>query len=135
MENIKEFGIMIVVVILIVVLVMWVIRPLFDKSNKQNMMQMAYVPIGYEQYGLRGELLNVSSIDKYFMLPERQIRLHHSGGEMWASNNSPMSENIKDCNKVPCPANGYDSLDTCYKCGSSHQDKMKIPDLHSHVPN
>ena len=122
----------IVAIFLLIILAIWVIYPLmegFDSTTTE------FVPVGSERYGLRGDLLRRSNIEKYFIRPDRRIRLSHSGGEMWESNNDPMTEGIKGCKAVPCPANGYDNIDTCYQCGNSCPEKMIIPDIHPHVPN
>lgn len=122
----------VVVIFLIVVLALWVMWPFFEGFDASG---SEFVPVGADRYGLRGEPLRRSSIEKYFIRPDRRIRLSQSGGEMWEGNNDPASEGMKDCKKVPCPANGYDNIDTCYKCGNPCPDKFVVPYIHPHVPN
>lgn len=124
----------VVVIFLIVILLLWLVYPmfgfeLFDSTTSE------FVPVGYPRYGLRGEPLRRSSILKYFIRPDRNIRLSQSSGEMWESNNSPAKEGIKGCRKVPCPMyhDGYDKQDTCWQCGSDCPQKMKIPEIWPHV--
>jgi hypothetical protein len=122
----------IIAIFLLIVLALWVAYPLFEGFDPATTTE---VVSGDGKYGLRGELLRKSDPAKWFIRPDRQIRLSAGGGEMWESNKPPGAEGIKGCRNVPCPANGYDNIDTCYKCGSACPDKMVIPDIHPHVPN
>lgn len=123
----------VVALFLLVILAIWVIYPFFENFDVTT---SEFVPEGADRYGLRGDLLRRSSIKKYFIRPDRNIRLSHSDGEMWESNNPPALEGNKDCVKVACPSNdGYDNLDTCWKCGSQCREKMRIPDIWPHTKN
>jgi len=126
----------VILIILVVILLVWLVFPMvFPGSELFDVTTSEFVPVGYPRYGLRGEPLRRSSILKYFIRPDRNVRLSHSTGEMWVSNKSPTDEGIKDCRQVPCPLyhDGYDKLDTCWKCGSECRQKMKIPDIWPHV--
>lgn len=72
------------------------------------------------RYDLRGWPLKQYSIDKYYIRPDRRIRLSASGGEMYESNYSPMEEGTSGCRRVACPPYGYDRTDTCFKCSDPH---------------
>ncbi|QKF94327.1 hypothetical protein QKU48_gp0869 [Fadolivirus algeromassiliense] len=123
----------VVALFLLVILAIWVIYPFFENFDVTG---TEFVSEGSDRYGLRGDLLRRSSIKKYFIRPDRNIRLSHSTGEMWESNNPPGMEGVKDCVKVPCPSNdGYDGLDTCWKCGNQCREKMPMPDIWPHVKN
>ena len=120
-----------IAIVLVILLIIWLIYPFFETFDVTG---MEFMPVGTDRYGLRGDLLRRSSIEKYFIRPDRNIRLSQSSGEMWESNNPPALEGIKECKKVPCPANdGYDNLDTCWKCGNECREKMRIPDIWPHV--
>lgn len=124
----------IIIIILIIILVIWCLYPYFVEPFNANVTE--FVPVGYPRHGLRGDLLRTSDISNNFIRPDRHIRLHQSNGEMWESNNSPIDENISNCNMVKCPDNdGYDDLDTCWKCGAKNPILTKIPYIHPHVPN
>lgn len=75
-----------------------------------------FVPLGSKRYGLRGDLLKQIDIKKFYINPDRQIRLSNSNGEMWESNNTPSYEGFTGCVKVKCPKVGYNHLDNCWKC-------------------
>ncbi len=122
----------IVFVFLIIVLLWWIIKPVSEVAFNPGTYE--FVPIGSERYGLRGDKLKRSDISNLYMSPERNIRLSHSTGEMWESEYTPESEGIAGCRKVQCPTNhnGYDSLDTCWKCGNECPQRTKIPYIHPH---
>jgi hypothetical protein len=117
---------------IILLVVIWIFYPYFERFDATG---TEFVPVGGDRYGLRGELLRRSSIENWYIRPDRRIRLSHSGGEMWESNYDPSVQGIKDCHKVPCPSNGFDSMDVCWKCGDSCPKKMVIPDVHPHSKN
>lgn len=118
-------------IILIVLLIIWVVYPLFEGFNADG---TEFVPVGGARYGLRGDLLRRSSIKKFFIRPDRRIKLSHSGGEMGEGDYSPVEFGEHDCTKVECPSNGYDNLDKCWQCGKDHY-KFNIPNIWPHVPN
>ena len=122
-----------IIVIIVIILVLWVLYPLFEGFDASG---REFVPIGCQRYGLRGEPLRTSDIANTFIRPDRQIRLSNTDGEMWESNYPPSAEGIKNCRKVKCPQNdGYDNLDTCWKCGKNCLEPIKIPDIWPHVKN
>lgn len=133
----------IVLIILIIVLLVWLIYSRYHNKNAffnhaekfSSQDGVEFMPVGSgDRYGLRGDKLRRSNIDNWYMLPNRQIMLSDSTGEMWQANGTPPSFGIKDCRIVTCPNNGeYDEMDTCWKCGNDCQPKMKIPDLTPHV--
>jgi hypothetical protein len=121
-----------VVIFLLVVIGLWILCPMFEGFNANT---NEFVPVSSDRYGLRGDLLRRSNITRYYIRPDRQIKLNASGGEMWESNYAPIDQGMTGCNKVDCPSLGYDNSDSCYKCASACPTKMKIPDIHPHVPN
>jgi len=121
----------VVVIFLLIILVIWVVYPFFETFDVTG---TEFVAEGGDRYGLRGDLLRRSDIARTFIRPDRNVMLSHSSGEMWESNNTPAQDGLKDCRKVPCPDNdGYDNLDTCWKCGNECRPKMEMPDLWPHV--
>lgn len=119
----------VIVIFLLILLALWVLYPFmegFDATGTE------FAQLGRPRYGLRGNPLRQIDIANYYMRPDLRIRISESGGKMWESNNSPMAEGIKDCHKIPCPANGYDSIDVCFQCGKNCPKKMIIPDIHPH---
>lgn len=134
-----EFNRNVVIVFLVIVLLWLIIRSMYPSKGKStesfNADGTEFPPVGCPRYGLRGDKLRSSDIANWYIRPDRQIRLNHSSGEMWQANRTPTQDGIKGCYKVRCPINDeYDSLDTCWKCGSDCLQKMKIPDIHPHVP-
>jgi hypothetical protein len=127
----------VVLIFLVIVLALWVFYPLYDGYEGFDCKGREFVPVGQPRYGLRGEPLLRSCIDKYYIRPDRQIRLSQSNNLMWESDYTPGMEGIKDCRRVSCPTNTneFDAEDVCWKCGSSCPEKMKIPDIQPHVPN
>jgi len=120
----------ILILVFIIIIIVMLIYPFYENFDST---MTEFVPVGYPRYGLRGDLLKRSNIKKYYINPNRNIRLSHSTGEMWESNKSPPDEHIKNCRKVPCPDNdGYDKLDTCWKCGNECRKSIKIPDIWPH---
>src|SRR3990172_10896698 len=103
----------IVIAIIVIILVVWVIYPYFEGFHAA---EYALSPLGHPQYGLRGDRLRTSSIDNFYISPQREIRLSQSNGEMWESDYSPMEQGMQGCYKVECPSIGYDEQDTCWKC-------------------
>ena len=123
----------IVLVFLIIVLLWVLLRPYTESFSSDT---TEFVPVGEQRYGLRGDPLRASSIDNWYMSPNRQIMLSDSSGEMWQANGTPPSFGIKGCRKVNCPHNGeYDKNDTCWKCGNDCPTKTPLPELWPHVPN
>ena len=121
----------IIIAIIVVILVVWLIYPYFEGFDSA---EYALSPLSQPQYGLRGDRLRTDSIDKYYISPDRQIRLSQSNGEMWESDNTPEMDGIGGCYKVRCPPVGYDGQDTCWKCRTKEY-RMKIPDIWPHVAN
>src|SRR5579885_2345132 len=92
----------IVFIFLIIVCLIWVFFPLlegFDATGTE------FPPVGCPQYGLRGEELNRSDIRKYYIRPERNVRLSQTEGVMWESNLPPNMEGIPGCKREQCPIN------------------------------
>ena len=117
-------------VFLLIVFLWWVFGPRMEGFDSNS---MEFVPLGVDRYGLRGDKLRRSSIDKYFYSPNRKVRLSHSNAWMYQGHQSPTGEGVPGCYQVPCPQNGgYDNLDTCWKCGSQCPTAMKIPAIHPH---
>ena len=96
-----------------------------------------FVPVGAQRYGLRSDKIHGTDIAKYYRSPYRNIILNPTSGQMWESDRPPYQEDVSGCTKISCPPlyNDYDSLDTCWQCGSFQENKMKIPDIHPHVKN
>lgn len=123
----------VVIAFLIIVLLLWIFYPHFEMFDPEG---IELLDTEYPRYGLRGDLVKRSCILNNYISPKRNIRLSFSGGEMYESSYTPIEEGFKDCRKVPCPNNGgYDTLDTCWTCGSNAPQKMKIPAIHPHVHN
>ena len=126
-----------IVLVFLVIVLLWVLfRPYTVSAESFDASTSEFVPVGEQRYGLRGDPLRASSIDNWYISPNRQIMLSDSSGEMWQANGTPPSFGIKDCRKVACPHNGeYDKNDTCWKCGNDCPTKARLPDLWPHVPN
>lgn len=104
------------IIFLILVILIWIIFSkkieFFDRHTRE------FVPVGYTRFGLRGDLLKKSLLDKYYIRPNRHIRLSQSGSMMRENNCPPKDKYMEECQKVPCPdVDEYDDLDTCWKCG------------------
>src|SRR3990172_396915 len=110
---------------LAILLVLYFVATMF-KSEGFNSDTTEFVSEGSERYGLRGDLLRRSGIEKLYMRPDRQVRLSHSGDVVYYSDRSTPDEGVSGCNKVSCPNcyGGFDDLDTCWKCGDPRQQKM-----------
>jgi hypothetical protein len=122
------------VLVFLIIVLLWCIFRSYKQTEAFDGASSEFLPVGADRYGLRGDLLNRSSIDNWYASNNRQIMLNNGEGEMWQANGTPPSFGIKDCRKVKCPINGeYDHQDTCWKCGSDCQDKITIPDMHPHV--
>lgn len=91
-----------------------------------------FVPLGSERYGLRGDLLRRSSIDRLYYPPNRNIRLHQTNN--WMYQGYANDPSFSDCAKVQCPVNTneYDPEDTCYMCSNMKPERTKIPYIHPH---
>jgi hypothetical protein len=110
MDQYKNVGTIIAVIVIIIALWWWFCRD-------QKVVQEEYFNSYGKQYGLRGDLLRTSSIDKIYMSPYRQIRLSDSGADMWTSDYTPVQQGMKGCHKTRCPKIGdYDNRDTCWQC-------------------
>ena len=120
-------------VFLIIILVWFFFK---SRTEKFDASTLAFVPVGYDRYGLRGDLLRRSSIDNIYISPNRHIALHAGGGQMWESNTPPPQDGMIGCKKTGCPTNTneYDQRDTCWSCPTQYRPKP-IPDIHPHVPN
>lgn len=134
----SKCGVKVIIIFFVIVFFLWVMFPhkmmypeTFDVTGTEIM------PVGKPDYGLRGDLLDQTCILKYYMSPNKQVRLQQYGSEIYSSDYTPAQQGKMDCRKVPCPTygDGYDSRDTCWTCGSMKPDKMVIPDIHPHVPN
>lgn len=126
-------------IILIIILLITVIVLVFSASIPEYFDQktVEFVPVNAQRYGLRSDKIHSTDIAKYYRSPYRNIILDPTSGQMWESDRPPNAEGINGCNKISCPPlyNDYDSLDTCWQCGSAQPDKMIIPDIHPHVKN
>jgi hypothetical protein len=105
-----------IVFLLIIIIGLWVLYPYFEGFDITT---TEFVPVGAPRHGLRGDLLKQHWIGQDFRSDYRQVLLSDSNGEMWESDYSPAQQGIQGCGTVPCPVNGYDKMDTCYKCKSS----------------
>lgn len=87
---------------------------------------------GYPRYGLRGDKLRWSHINKLYYPAHRNIRLHETSNWMYQGYKNDPS--IVNCPKVSCPTNTneYDAEDTCYQCANMKPYRMKIPYLTDH---
>lgn len=129
---------LLVTAFLVVLFLWWVMRP----ENKEGFdsKTVEFVPVCAKRYGLRGDPLRTSSIDKNYIRPDRHVRIHHGGDMMYVSNNKPSAEGKPFCKKVKCPiytgsfTDPYDESDTCWKCDTACRGPTEIPDIHSHVP-
>lgn len=106
----------IVVVVLVLMMNFKVTLESFNSNGTE------FVPVGDARYGLRGELLDRRDINRYFIKPNRDIRLHSSSGQMYESDFPPAK-----CEKVPCPSNrsAYGMDDTCWRCDGDKANPMK----------
>lgn len=119
---------------LAILLVLYLVSPNIMSSEGFDHAGTEFVSVGNERYGLRGDLLRRSSIDKLYLRPDRHARLSQTGEIMYFSNNSPAAEGTADCKQVPCPTyhGGFDCSDTCWQCGDPNRKKTKIPYIHPH---
>jgi hypothetical protein len=102
------------IALMLVVLVLWLlVNPSVEAFNEQT---NEFVPVGYPRYGLRSDPLRMSPISKYYLSPNRQLRINSTSGLMYESNNAPGMEGIGGCDKKDCPSIGYDGMDTCWRC-------------------
>jgi hypothetical protein len=124
-----EFNKELIFAFLLVLFLWWLVS-----SNNENFNANGteFVPLNYERYGLRGDLLKRSSIDRLFYPPNRNVRLHQTSN--WMYQGYPDDKSITGCPKVPCPVNTneYDPDDTCYQCSDMKQVRTKIPYIHPH---
>jgi hypothetical protein len=129
-----EIDMKVIVIIIVVILIVWCVFPLFEGYDATG---TEFVPVGCSRYGMRGDKLRRASILKYFIRPDRHVRLSQTNNVMWESNNPPATEGIPDCEEVNCPenTNEYGPDDTCWMCGSDKHYYPKIPYMHPHVPN
>ena len=109
----NENVIRILAIILVIICVIWLILPFFETFDRTG---SDFVPTGCPRYGLRGDRLRTSNIDKYYMNPNLNVRLSQSNGVMWQSNYSPDQQGVPGCYKVDCPQINEFDLDTCWKC-------------------
>lgn len=120
-----------VALVLLVILAIWVVYPwVIGRPERFDANMREFVPVGSDRYGLRGNLIKWTPIDKYYIEADQDVRLSQSGGEMWVSNSPPQGKN---CAKVTCP-DWYDRLDQCWQCEPKPL-KFAIPDIAPHVPN
>jgi hypothetical protein len=134
----SKCGVKVIIIFMVILFFLWIMFPCnASYSEPFDVTDTEFVDVGQPRYDLKGNLLDRSCILKYYMSPNRQVRLQQYGSEIYSSNYSPVDQGRKDCRKVPCPTygDGYDSRDTCWTCGSSEPDRMVIPDIHPHVPN
>lgn len=117
--------------IILVIILLWYMNPSMFEPFGENTLE--FLPVGRDRYGLRGDLLRRSDIRNNYIDVNRQVRLHPSSGDMYASSATPEEEGIEGCTKVDCPCNtdGYKG-DACWSCGSMDQEPWKIPAMHSH---
>ncbi len=96
-----------------------------------------FVPVGFDRYGLRGDLLRRSDISRLYIRPDRHVRLSSSNNPVYESNYPPHAEGVANCTLTACPtiSNEYGPDDQCWNCPSVHPYRMKIPDIHPHVMN
>lgn len=114
-----------------IVVVFWAVFSYSREGFNANTTE--FIPLGSDRYGLRGDKLRRSSIEKLFIRPDRRIRLNHAGGRMFVANISPMEQGDEGCTLSNCPINdGYDSMDKCYSCVDQDFIKTKIPLIHPH---
>ena len=115
---------------LLVIFLWWLMGP---KSEAFGPNSQEFLPLGSEdRYGLRGDLLRRSSIDKLYYPSDRNIRLHQTSNWMYQGySDDPSYDN---CNKVKCPVNTneYDPEDTCWQCSNMKPERTKIPYVHPH---
>ena len=117
-----------ILIFLIVVLAIWVTYPYFEGFDATG---REFVDVGEVRYGLRGDKIRRVPIQKYFIRPDRNIRLSQSNGMMWESNNTPAQDGIKGCSKTQCPTNSneFDSMDTCWSCGNKCPVDIQVPGI------
>jgi len=121
-----------ILIFLVILLAWWVLKPSFEGFGADT---QEFLPVGVQRYGLRGDPLRSRPYDDFMISPDRQMRLNHSGGVMWESNLAPGDEGVEGCGKVPCPnnTNEFDCKDSCWKCGSGCQAKLRVPDIWPHT--
>lgn len=109
--------------LIVIVILIWFIMRNRNEGFSADMRE--FLPVGFQRYGLRGDPIRSRDARLDYIQNNRNIRLSHTGGEMWQSN-SPPTKFLKDCQKVPCPHNGeYDSMDTCWRCGDNTVPSFK----------
>jgi len=127
-----EINIKTILVVIIVCLFIYLLYPHVERFDART---VEFVPVNAPKYGLRGDKLRTYDIARNYIGTHRQLALDPSSGQMWESDNSPISEGINGCTKTACPNNltDYDNLDTCYQCGSADRTKSRIPDMEPHM--
>lgn len=104
----------------VIIILLWlIISPQISQIDQIDQTEMfdetgtVFVPVGCPRHSLTGERLRPVNISKYFLNPNRNIRLNSTGNWMYASNGG-----FQGCNKVGCPTNTdeYDKSDTCWRC-------------------
>ena len=81
------------------------------------------VPIGCPDYGLRGDRLKWRDIAGNYISDHQQVRLNHSGGDMYESSYTPGQLGEAGCAKSVCPY-GFDDKDTCWTCSYPRNNFM-----------
>ena len=118
--------------IIIIVLGAWIMKPYFEGFSIDT---TEFVNVGAPRYGLRSDLLKQHWIGNDYMSNNRQIILSDSNADYTMSSYTPDQQGIKGCKKTGCPVNGYDSLDTCYKCNNSKPTPSPVYEVWPHVKN
>ena len=122
-------------IVLFGILLIWLVL----RSNKEgfHVDKSASWPIGWPQYGLRGDLLRTESIDSAYIKRYPNVRLNNTNNEMYDSDRSPPEEGINGCHQVPCPwaPDDYYKGSPCWKCSGSGYEKQAIMPLWPHVKN
>lgn len=127
-----------IIVFLVVLFLWWALSPKRTDAGEGegfDAKSVEFVPVDEEKYGIRGDLLRTSNIDRLYIRPDRDIKLSHTGNMEWVSNRSPGAEGTPNCYRTKCPTftNEYDDSDRCWKCGSDCPTPTKIPHIHSHL--
>jgi hypothetical protein len=98
----------------------------FDSTGR------SILPIGYPDYGLRGDRLRWRDIADYYISDHQQVRLNHSGGSIYESSCPPSKLGEIGCGQTLCPY-GYDEKDTCWRCSYPRNSFMTGSEYNSDI--
>lgn len=128
---------LLIVLIILIIIVLIFFYPSSSVNNREyfDADGVEFLPLGEDQYGLRGDRLNIRSIDNHYISPYRQIRLSFAGGDMWEASTTPEEQGFTGCYQTPCPCGTdyYDDMDTCWMCNDGKLAGVEIPSYSIHT--